>query len=497
MATDLVTVNLQPLGKTVTVNRGTSLVDVLHEYGVEFPCGGKGICGNCRVKLLRGELKADRNQQERLGKLHLSDEWRLACFCAVDSDVTLEIAQLESIILADNTPFDFCPGNGCGIAIDVGTTTLVAQLLDLQTGAVLDVVTALNPQTRFGSDVISRIQSGLEGNAGAMCRLIREKTGEMIVSLLAGRSVEVSKIVLVGNTAMHHLFGGFDLAPLSFFPFESPSLSAQSFTSDELDWKIPGRPAVTFFPSIGSFVGSDILAGIAATRMTERQEFTVLIDLGTNGEIACGNRDGVLCASTAAGPAFEGASISQGMRAATGAISSVTFGNGGLCCTVIGNTAPRGICGSGLVDAMAVLIEGREIGEFGEILSGEEKLLLQHPVYLSQQDIREFQLAKAAVATGVSILLSHLGITFSQVDQVFIAGGFGNYLRAENLVKTGIVETDASKIVKVGNTALIGAKMFLFEEPGHADQIRRKTSHLNLESDPLFQEIYIEKLQLY
>jgi uncharacterized 2Fe-2S/4Fe-4S cluster protein (DUF4445 family) len=273
-------------------------------------------------------------------------------------------------------------------------------------------------------------------------------------------------------------------------------LGVQDFVPTELKWKLPESARIEFFPSIGSFVGSDILAGIAATKMGENEKYSVLIDLGTNGEIVVGNRDKIICASTAAGPAFEGAKISQGMRATTGAISSVEYENKELKIHVIGNVPAKGICGSGLIDIMAILINNEQIGMFGEINSGEESVPLTNKVSITQQDIREFQLAKAAIATGIQILLNHLKISYSEVDKVFIAGGFGNFLNIENVIRTGLIECEPDKIVKLGNTALIGAKMFLFEDETFTQKILDKTSHINLEGDSNFQDIYIEKMML-
>lgn len=492
-----VTINLQPINKKLTVNRGTPLIDVIHEYGVEFPCGGKGTCGRCKVRLLSGELEKGTEQQQKLGKLGLGDDWRLACFCSAGSDITLEVAQFENIILADNTTFEFQPRKGFGVAVDLGTTTLVVQLLNLENGLILDAVTDVNPQARFGADLISRIQSCLDGKQEELQGLINKKIGEMIHSVWQKHPVEISDVVLVGNTVMHHIFSGLNVQPLSFYPFESPDLGVQEFTPESLHWELPKTKAIRFYPSIGSFVGSDILAGIAATKMAEREEFSVLIDLGTNGEIVVGNRKQIICASTAAGPAFEGAKISQGMRATTGAISSVTAINDHLTCHVIGNTKAKGICGSGLIDAMAILLRQEKIGMFGEINSGEEKIELMPGVFLTQQDIREFQLAKAAIAAGLQILLNRLKITYDEVAQVFIAGGFGNFLNIQHVIETGLIETTEDKIVKLGNTALIGAKMFLFEDEQFIQKILAKTTHVNLEGDPAFQDIYIEKMMLF
>lgn len=491
-----INISLLPLGKSIEVKKGTPLKDVLHEFGVEFPCGGRGTCGSCKVKLLNGELAVDAIQQQKLNKLKLAGNWRLACFSKAETDISLEISQFENIILADNSTFDFQPQKGFGIAVDLGTTTIVVQLLNLVNGHVLDSISDVNPQAQFGSDLISRIQSCLEGNFEELQNLVRTKIDEMIQSVLHKHMVEVSKVVLVGNTVMHHIFSGLPVNTLSFYPFYSPDLGIQKFTSNNLNWKLPGTAKVEFFPSIGSFVGSDILAGIAATKMLESKKYSVLIDLGTNGEIVVGNCDQVVCASTAAGPAFEGARIKQGMRATTGAISSVNFENDELDIHVIGNAQAKGICGSGLIDIVAILLKNGQIGLFGEINNGEEFVKLTHKVSITQQDIREFQLAKAAIAAGIQILLNHLKISYSEVDKVFIAGGFGNFLNIENVIRTGLIECEPGKIVKLGNTALIGAKMFLFEDERFYQKILDKTTHINLEGDSNFQDIYIEKLML-
>jgi uncharacterized 2Fe-2S/4Fe-4S cluster protein (DUF4445 family) len=491
-----INITLQPLGKIVEVIQGTPLIDVLYEFGVEFPCGGKGTCGACKVKLLSGNLDVDAKQQKRLQKLKLDNNWRLACFCTAESDITIEIQQFEHIILADNSTFDFKPQSGFGIAVDLGTTTVVAQLLNLENGHILDSVSDVNPQAKFGGDLIARIQSCMDGNQEEMQLLIRKKIASMIDTILQKNRVEVAKVALVGNTVMQHIFCGLNVQPLSMYPFESKELGVKTFTAANLNWKIPQTAEIKFYPSIGSFVGSDILAGIAATKMAEQDVFSILIDLGTNGEIVVGNRDKIVCASTAAGPAFEGAKINQGMRATTGAISSVSHKNGQLKSHVIGNVTAKGICGSGLIDVIAILLNKGQIGMFGEINSGEEIIPLTPDVSLTQQDIREFQLAKAAIATGVQILLNQLRISINEIESVFIAGGFGNFLNIKNVIRTGLIEADEEKIIKLGNTALIGAKLFLFEDEHFTENILEKTTHINLEGDGSFQDIYIEKMML-
>jgi uncharacterized 2Fe-2S/4Fe-4S cluster protein (DUF4445 family) len=323
--------------------------------------------------------------------------------------------------------------------------------------------------------------------------MVREEVGKMVSKLVQGRGISPERVVIVGNTVMQHLFAGLDIRPLSYYPFESPALGAKNFTASSLDWDISCEH-VRFFPSIGSFVGSDILAGIHATGMWRKEEYSVLVDLGTNGEIVVGNRDGLICASTAAGPAFEGARISMGMLATTGAISSVAMGPEGISCSVIGNVPAAGICGSGLIDAVSLMLEQGLLGAFGEILSGAPELPLTEEVVLTQKDIQEFQLAKAAIAAGLDILLRKLGIGEKDVSAIYIAGAFGTYITLENMILTGMMNFPLDRFHKLGNSALIGAKMFLYSEESLEEEILALCKHLNLESEKDFQDIFVDRL---
>lgn len=492
-----VTVKLNPLGKEIQTNEGTPFIDILHEFGVEFPCGGRGTCGKCRVKLLEGDIPINETQRKRLEDMHLTTDWRLACQSNCNSDVTIEIEQFQTLIQADETHFEFVPRQGLGIAVDLGTTTLVTQLLDLSNGRILAVETDLNPQNKYGNDLITRLEAVIRLGGDKMTRIIRNKIGEMIVKMMTGKGDRVDQIVIVGNTVMHHFFCGYDSTPLSFYPFESNQLDMACFTSGELGWSEKLCPEVCFYPSIGSFVGSDILAGIFATSMFLKEEYSVLIDLGTNGEIVIGNREKMLCASTAAGPAFEGAKISMGMLASTGAISSMRSLKDGWKCEVIGNVRPAGICGSGLIDAIHLLLETGKLGMFGEILSGESEIMLEKPVKLTQKDIQEFQLAKAAIATGIQLLVRKLSIDMENIDNVYISGGFGSYINLENVKGTGMMTFSTEIMHQLGNTALMGAKMLLFADSGTTELILSRTEHVNLESEPGFQDLYVENLAFF
>jgi uncharacterized 2Fe-2S/4Fe-4S cluster protein (DUF4445 family) len=415
----------------------------------------------------------------------------------IRKNVTIEVSQMNKIILADNTDFSFKPLDGYGLAVDVGTTSLVAQLIDLEKGKVYDAATAINHQSRYGADIMSRISYGLKPDGlSELCRLIRNQVGNMIQDIMERNKVSLQRIVLVGNTVMHHLFSGLPVDSLAFYPFISGEGTKRKFTASQLKWKISPGTDISFMPSIGSFVGSDMLAGILATGMNKAAGLTAFIDLGTNGEIAVGNREQILVASTAAGPAFEGINISHGMQAASGAISSVTCSDGKPDFHVIGNEPPRGICGSGLIDAISVFLETGQIDQTGQITSGDHFLLVSKPVILTQKDIHEFILAKAAIASGLHILVNRLGKSYDDIEKVFIAGAFGNFINLDNAISLGLLEFSREKIIKAGNTALIGAKMMLFIEDGSENQIINVSRHVSLEAHAEFQDVFIDKMML-
>jgi uncharacterized 2Fe-2S/4Fe-4S cluster protein (DUF4445 family) len=492
-----VTIRLEPLGTSFTIPAGTPLQDVLFAHGVEFPCGGRGKCKGCRVRVLQGSLPITPPQERMLTAEELQAGWRLSCQCAPESDVTLEMAQWEAAILSDESAIEVEPREGLGIAIDLGTTTLVAQLVDLRTGNVLAVRTALNSQARHGADIMSRIGFAvIEKGAPRLTELVRKQIGSMIQGLLDAahkRASELVDVTIVGNTAMHHLFCALDVSPLSQFPFESPNLGTQHLRSSELGWPFGSLP-IRFLPCIGGFVGSDVLAGVMAKNLHASRNLVVLIDLGTNGEIVAGTRDRLICASTAAGPAFEGARIYMGMRAATGAISEVHVEEGKLNFHVLGNVTPRGICGSGLIDVVASLLDLGLVEPGGRFSSGEGWMTLLPPVRLSQTDIRELQLAKGAIAAGIRLLLGEFHAGPDSVEQVFLAGAFGNYVNTTSAERIGLLPFPTERIVPSGNTALRGAKIALFTAQEAWDSLARKIEHISLHEKPHFQETYVYEM---
>ncbi|WP_165233658.1 ASKHA domain-containing protein [Aquisphaera insulae] len=469
-----------------------SLRDLLFERGVEFPCGGAILCAGCKVRVLEGDVPVTEEMRSAFTATELGQGWRLGCMAESDGPVTLEIAQWTVEILDDRAVVPFEPADGLGAVIDVGTTTVVAQLVDRRTGRVLAVESALNPQARFGADLMSRIRFELS-SPGTLSAAIREATGTMLARLAAGRPIE--EALLVGNTAMHHLFGGLDVAPLAAVPFRSPSIGPVLLEAGELGWPITLNSPACFLPCIGGFVGSDILAGIVATGLFEGDEPGVLLDLGTNGEIVVGDRRGLRCASAAAGPAFEGGNIGLGMRAGTGAIDRVTVANGALRCTAIGGATPRGICGSGLVDAAAAALDLGLIDPSGRIAGGTRTVPLCGTVALAQSDIRELQLAKGALAAGLDMLLEGRR---PASGRLYLAGAFGNYVRADSARRIGLIPEWAERPTPAGNAALRGARMLLLAPSRRRqilDQVLAITEHVELAADPRFQDEFVDHMR--
>jgi uncharacterized 2Fe-2S/4Fe-4S cluster protein (DUF4445 family) len=490
MSSENVRIQLEPLSVVVEVRRGEPLLSSISQFGFEFPCGGTGLCGGCKVRLLAGSLLVTDFDRSAFSREELAHGWRLACQAHAETPIVLECGQWHMDVLADHSAQSALkPGtekHGLGIAIDLGTTTIAAQMLDLATGNIFAVETDLNPQSAYGSDVMTRIRAALTGND--LTTVVRSKLQSMIAKLARGREPEICEVVLVGNTVMHHLFAGLDVAPLSRAPFESAHLEEQSFRPQALNWPLRSECRIRFLRCLGGFVGSDILAGIIAVGMPSAENLTALVDLGTNGEIVIGTRHGILCASTAAGPAFEAGAIRMGMRAVAGAISRVSYSNGNMQATVIGNGEARGICGSGLVDAVATGLESGAILPSGRIANRTKIFPVCEPVVLDQADIRELQLAKAAIASGFRLLLKRLGASADDLQCIYLAGAFGNYVQIDSAIGIGLIEAPGSRIHAAGNTALRGAKALLLsaEEPALPE-----IAHVSLAADPSFQDEFV------
>ncbi len=496
----LIHILVEPLHALIDIKPGSLLADALVLHGVEFPCGGRGVCRGCMIKVIKGRLEETLLDKEILTSHERAEGWRLCCQARPTEDMTIQLKQWSALILTDDSKFSFTPSQGLGIAVDLGTTTMVAQLLDLSSSRILATEASLNPQARFGADIMSRIAAAMaEDGLEHLKNLVRHQIALMVKHLLksAPSGMPVVRASLVGNTVMHHLFLGYDVAALSHYPFQSAYMDGVSLKGAELGWEGATRETEVFFlPNLGGFVGSDILGVIIATRLYESKEMVGAADLGTNGEIIFGNKDRILVSSTAAGPAFEGAKISQGMRAAKGAIDRVFIDNGKLSVHVIGGSRAQGICGSGLVDAVCCCLKLGLISPFGRIKS--EPLTLKEPVKLLQKDVRELQLAKGAIASGIKILMESLDLKPEEVAQFYLAGAFGNSLNVEASEYIGLLPLPASIVKAVGNAALLGAKMTLFMPEGGkklVSSILPKVKHLSLEQSPAFQNLFVDSMK--
>ncbi len=425
-----------------------------------------------------------------------------------------------------------------GLAFDLGTTTVVATLLDLSTGTPAAVASMLNKQQPFGADVITRISATMLDPAagGRLQRLAQETLSELATAVCAQAGVspgEIYEVALAGNATMVHLVLGIDSEPLGVAPFIMAARLLPEVRASDLG--VPAHPAAraVIFPAFGAYVGGDITAGLLASGMDRDPRVRLFIDIGTNCEIVLGGRDWLIATAAPAGPAFEGASIRCGMRAADGAIEAVTItGDGDLKLTVIGDTEPVGLCGSGLVDAVAALTEAGIIdssGRFAQSLTarfpdaegaagsarrltdrlamiGQERVFVLHwaedgnpvsSVYLSQRDIRELQFAKAAIATGWRILLDEAGLTEADVKQVLLSGSFGSYLSPGSAIRIGLVpDVSPRRIIAAGNTAGEGAKMALLSVRDRAAALAllEEVRYVELSDRSDFNDRFIDRL---
>ncbi len=429
-----------------------------------------------------------------------------------------------------------------GVAVDIGTTTVAAMLIDLESGHPLAVCSRVNPQTRMGDDVISRIAYARKGTSELkkIQSVILDALDAMVIELCesSGRQREnIARFTLAGNTTMQHLLLGIDPTPIAQAPYVPAVRDHVVLQSGHLQWQAMPGAVAEVLPAISGYVGGDIVAGIVATGIDRTDRNCLLVDIGTNGEIALASGGVLYACSTAAGPAFEGARIGQGMRASTGAISSVKWADDQLTIGTVDHAPARGICGTGLLDAVAALLHAGLLDETGRMLLADEMevesdaahsmavlrmreategryfvLAEDSPdfpdspgcseqgiVCLTQQDVREFQLAKGAIAAGILVLLEEAGIEPEDLDEVLLAGAFGNYLRGASALATGLLPPGVSleKIRPVGNSALAGACAALLNRPvrQRARDVMRKARYVELSGSMAFQMAFAETME--
>jgi len=415
-----------------------------------------------------------------------------------------------------------------GVAVDIGTTTLAAYLYDINGKKLLSVASLLNPQSKYGADVISRIEYTMrdESNLKEMSSLIRSSINELISELALSVSIsntDIYAVSLAGNTTMLHFALGIPARHIAAAPFIPVTLSGLLLKPDELNLSINPSGRVIVLPSVSAYVGADTVAAIMSTSMYSKNDISLLVDIGTNGEIVLGNNSFLCSCSTAAGPAFEGANIACGTGGVEGAISEVfVTTEGSLRINTIGNKKAVGICGSGLIDAIACMLDTGIIDETGRIdtnnlpvpselrsriieinnqpafilLNGNETAA-GNPIYITQKDIREVQNAKAAIAAGINILAVKTAIDINDIKHVYLAGGFGSFMRISSALRIGLLPGElAGRISAVGNAAGAGAirAMLSKEEYITACETAKKIQYIELSSEPLFVSSYTDNM---
>ena len=604
-----VTVSLDGHEKRVTCGPGSILMDVFHQNNIyiEAPCGGKGICGKCKVRVLTGKVSDITDLESKfLSQREKQEGYRLACMTRILGDVKvaargqLEGAQILSTGLEysvdispaiskkfvqldlptvddqqddlkrlahaigienphihisilrklpqvlrdsefkvtvsydDNRILDVEKGDtskkSYGVAIDIGTTTVVCYLMDLITGQQVDIISGLNAQRPYGGDVISRIQHAMGGSDGLnrLREAIVNQISELIKELARRNKISIDHIynvAIAGNTIMGHLLLGVDPQHIAAAPFTPATTKAEVYDAHDLGLELGIATRVFLLPHISGYVGADIVAGILASGMDKNKELSLIIDIGTNGEIVLGNRDKMVCCSTAAGPAFEGANIRHGMGGESGAINTVMLDNGNLKYTTIDNKLPLGICGSGIVDALAALLDAGIVDETGRMLDRDEieteigqKLADRlteidglsafiivdskssgtgEPIVITQKDVREIQLAKAAIAAGIKVLINKMGKKVEEISNLYLAGGFGSYIDKRNASRIGLIPSQLQhRIIAIGNSAGTGAMLSLLslEQYERTSLIKGMAEYVELSSTLEFQNEYVDSM---
>ena len=482
-----VTVLMDGRETVIPAQTGETILEALARAGiaVSAPCGGLGRCRKCAVRAT-GELACEDGAR-------LDGQTVLACRTRLTGDARVRVSESKAEILKTGVSAgEETDGEaGLGVSVDVGTTTLAAYLVERSTGRVLASDARLNPQRPHGADVISRLSFAIESeeNAALLQREILAAIDEMTRSMLerAGRAGEEIRCrALVGNTVMMHLLGGYPARPLAFAPF-TPAYTA-------LHEKELGGVRTSLGGCISGYVGADTLAAALACGLDERDENAMLIDIGTNGEIMLKKDGRCFACSCAAGPAFEGAHIACGTGAVAGAIDHARVENGEIVYTTIGGGEATGICGSGLIDLTAALLERGDITPMGR-MTGDVRL--SERVYLARSDIREVQLAKAAIASGIRILAEQAGAALADIEKVYLAGGFGNFIGLDSACRIGLLPAALrAKIVPVGNAAGSGSVRLLVSEQARrrAEALRQATRCVELAATPDFNDVYTDEL---
>lgn len=510
--------------KHFLIKKGETLLDAMRREGEYVPayCGGSGICGKCRVQFIGPAPEPTEAEKHFFSEEELMAGWRLACMTKTEgsADIVLPEEAAESTMEAE-TGFsldggeDARPGQGnlatCQeqivgaesdtqnhdaagqaahavprfvVAVDIGTTTLAASLVDTGAQEVLRTVTSVNHQRAFGADVISRMEASNQGKGEQLRQCIQRDIHELLTQLSVSKD---TPLVIAGNTTMGHLLQGYSCETLGVAPYTPVDLSLHQTEN------------MTLLPGISTFVGADIVSGVIACGMDQSDAVNLLVDLGTNGEMILGNRQRMIATSTAAGPAFEGGNISCGVAGIAGAISAVDIIDGQVRTLTIGNEPPVGLCGTGVLETVYELLKEEIIDEVGNPSDAflEQGFALAPEVTFTIGDVREVQLAKAAIRAGIEVMLAEYGITYADVAHVYLAGGFGQKVNIQKAVGIGLLPEELSgKVIAVGNSSLAGAVLYA-KNPTLGERFRtvaETTGEIALAENRLFNDLYVEHM---
>lgn len=453
----------------------------LREAGlsVDAPCGGNGKCGKCTVDVNGKAVCACQT--------HICEDM----IVSLPHAKTLQIAETDIVLKTGKV--------GYALAFDIGTTSVVGYLMDGKRGKTLACDSLLNPQTTYGADVISRIRAALSGQMDVLQISIRRSISDLSQRLCSQAGIlpkQIEVVSVVGNCCMQQIFLGIlpkNLAQIPYAPVltEAQSVSAKNYLSTCPDAQL------LIVPDIGGFVGADTVGCVLSTEINKAERMTLLVDIGTNGEMVLGNREKMIACSTAAGPALEGANIKFGMRGTDGAIDHVWLENEKIKYSVIGGGEAKGICGSGLIDAVAVGLQMGLLNKRGRICNEGHIFHITDKIYLTQDDIRQVQLAKGAIHAGICLMAKQLGVCINEIEQILLAGAFGSYMDPVSACRIGLIpEECAEKITAVGNAAGNGAKM-LACDPDLLHQTQKLTESvefLELASLPEFARTFAKSM---
>ena len=527
----------------VRAQKGDNILDLARSAGiaVDAPCSGSGTCGKCRLKLISGDV--DMNRSPRLSKDDYHDMWRLACQSRVSGDAVFFVPADRSSFKSGIRTADLsgdeelcrykkqisgifdagiqtgCNEAGVGIAVDIGTTTVTAALLNLSTGEVLAKGSLGNGQIIYGADVINRIiQSAKPGGREKLRSAVTDDTINPIFDrMLKDAGLvrdDIHRIVIAGNTTMEHLFTGADAQSIRLEPFVPEFLELEGKTAGDLGLNSPSDTPVILAPNVGSYVGGDITAGILAAGIWNTEDITLFIDLGTNGELVLGSREYMLCCACSAGPAFEGGDISCGMRATNGAIEGVHINEDTLEpeLEIIGGAKPVGICGSGIIDTVSELFrcgvissKGRfvresprikydEYGGASYILVFAQESGTGHNIEIDESDLDNFIRAKAAIFSAVRTMLKAIGMEISDISRIILAGGIGSGIDIEKAISIGMLpKVSLERYDYIGNSSLTGACAMLLSEKAKEKvfEIGRNMTYIELSTEPGYMDEFV------